>query len=221
MTEDLQSLDTPALPTVAVVEGHVRARVERLERAAIDKGHRRHSATVADLARLRRASAADPSDPSVWEAVFADAPKQILGREDQLSRAERATHAALVLFATHIQSADGPRHARGQRLGLAVGRLARTVDPEHYASSSVARRFKAFATATTFEQAVTHLRGLVTLLRSRGIALDYGALGADLYRIQSAEGLRRARLTWGRDFHFVKSDTDPISAGNASSSKEN
>ncbi len=195
-------------PTVAVLERHVRARVEALQMALLQDDHHAHSATVARLARLRRVDADRPGDPAAWEVAFADLPTELLGRSDEPSRAERAAHAALVLFAAHIQSADGRRHDNGRRLGLAVGALARSavVAQEDYATTAVARRFRAFATATTWAQALGHLRGLISQLRAHDIAMDYGSLAADLYRMQTREGLRRARLQWGRDFHYLTTD---------------
>lgn len=202
--------EQPAPPRsrATILERHVRYRVQRLQTALLDPRHRDHSVTVAQLARLRRARIDDPGDPSIWDVVFEDAPEEILGVGDTPSREERALHAALVLYAIHAQSADAPRHANGRRLGLALGRMARDDDPDDPASTAIARRFRAFATATTADQALVHLRGLVTLMRQHGATLDYGSLARDLRMLQTRGGLRRARLQWGRDFHFFKTEND-------------
>lgn len=196
------------------VEHYVGARVAGLQNALLDRSHRSHSATVATLARLRRTQPGDVSDSASWDVVFNGMSPELVGRGDNPSPAERAIHAALLLYAGHAQSADGPRHIRGRRLGHAIGDLARADSPEAYAEGAVARRFRAFASATTWVSAVRHLRGLISLMRSHGIGLDYGALAADLYRIQHPEGLRRVRLQWARDFHHIPArpatDSPPI-----------
>ena len=204
--------------TSEALRSHVSARVERLQGALLDRHRPDHSAAVATLARLRRALADSPGDPDVWDVVFADAPEQLLGQGDEASRAERAMHAALVLYAVHAQSADGPRHVRGRRLGLAMGQLARRADQAHYAETAVAKRFRVAATATTRSQSLYHLRGLVTLLRREGIALDYGALAVDLWRNETPEGRRRTRLQWGRDFHRMRPDQPDAEQTSASAS---
>lgn len=191
-----------------VLARHVGAQAHRLQNSLLDRSSHDHALAVAQLARLRRVGVDRPDDPAVWDVVFAGVPETLMGTSDTPSRAERALHAALVLLAIHLQSANGPRHVQGQRLGHAVGELARRADAGSPAETAVARRFQAFATATTFSQALGHLRGLVTLLRSERIGLDYGALAADLYWMQTSEGLRRSRLQWGRDFHFLKPDLD-------------
>lgn len=164
-----------------------------------------HSETVAQLARLRRADVTQPGDPTVWDVTLGDLPDELRGSGDRPSHAEAAQHAALVLFAAHLQSADGPRHVQGRTLGRAMGQLARRqatdTGLDDYASTSTARRFRVFATATTYDQALGHLRGLVALMRSHAIPLDYGRLAGDLFSMQTPAGLRRLQWRWGSDFH--------------------
>lgn len=203
------------------VEVHVGSRVSGLQHALLDRGHRDHSATIATLARLRRSQPGDASDPASWSVIFGGTPPELVGRGEDPSRAELAVHAALVLFSGHAQSADGPRHIRGRRLGHAIGDLARADDPEGYADGAVARRFRSFATATTWPSAVRHLRGLISLMRSQRIGLDYGALAADLWRMQDPQGLRRARLQWARDFHHLPTRSSGETPLSTSTEQEN
>jgi CRISPR system Cascade subunit CasB len=172
------------------------------------------------LARLRRSQPGNVSDPASWSVVFGGTPAELVGRGEDPSRAEMAVHAALVLFAGHAQSADGPRHVRGRRLGHAIGDLARADDPEGYADGAVARRFRSFASATTWTSAVRHLRGLISLMRSHRVALDYGVLAADLWRMQDPQGLRRVRLQWARDFHHLPSRSTAETPSTASTEQE-
>ena len=66
---------------------------------------------------------------------------------------------------------------------------------------AVQRRFNAFATAKEMPECLHHLRGLVQLLRSKGIGLDYVELAGDLYEFQTPEGAAKVRLRWGQDFY--------------------
>lgn len=211
----------PPMGLVQGVEVHVGSRVSGLQHALLDRGHPDHSATIATLARLRRSHPGEVSDPASWNVLFGDTPPALVGRGDEPSRAELAVHAALVLFAGHAQSADGPRHIRGRRLGHAIGDLARADNPEGYAEGAVARRFRSFATATTWTSAVRHLRGLISLMRSHRVGLDYGVLAADLWRMQDPQGLRRARLQWARDFHHLPSPSNADEPSNTSTQQEN
>ena len=45
------------------------------------------------------------------------------------------------------------------------------------------------------------LCGLIQLLRSEDIPLDYVELAGDLYEFQTPDGAARVRLRWGQDFY--------------------
>ena len=188
-----------------LVGKHVAGTAVRLQAQLLDRDGFGRSDAVGELSRLRRARADDPGDPRVWDLTLGGVPTGLTGHRDGPSNAERAIHAALVLFALHAQSAKGRRHVAGRRLGLAVRDLANkqaNVEP-------VTKRFQAFATATTWSQRLYHLRGLVSLMRAHDIPLDYGSLASDLYVAQTPDGLRRIRLQWGRDFHHVNTPSQP------------
>ena len=186
-----------------LVSHHVSHRVNVLQSQALDRNATGRSAALGQLSELRRSTADDPGDPRVWPSTFEGLPAELAGQDYEPSNAERAIHSALVLFAIHAQSATVPRHVPGRRLGLAIGELA----GDNRDDGPTARRFHAFATATTWSQRLHHLRGLVTLLRAHDIPLDYGSLAADLYRLQRPGGIDKVRLRWGRDFHFFKTPT--------------
>lgn len=180
---------------------HVGAIASALQGAMQDP--RRESSARAQLARLRRVPINDPSQPSAWDVTLRELPDRLRSNDDGPSPAERAVHAALVLFAVHAQSATSASHARGVGLGRAVRKVA----GDEGSDGPVTKRFHAFATATTWTQRLHHLRGLVTLMRSHNVAVDYGSLAQDLYQIQQPGGVERARLHWGRDFHFIPNQT--------------
>jgi CRISPR system Cascade subunit CasB len=85
-------------------------------------------------------------------------------------------------------------HQRGRRLGLAVNQLS-----QGDGGPGAHTRFVAVATASTWAQRLFHLRGLVALMRSHGVSLDYAELACDLYLLQRPGRADSVRLQWGRD----------------------
>ena len=166
---------------------------------------RGESGAIASLARLRRAVGGEPgANPVVWEETLG-LPSQFVGHSDDPSRAERAVHYALTLYATHQQSQGQPMH----RGGYGFGRTARLLGRSGKASEqAVLRRFQALGTATSLAEAATHARGLVTQFRGAGIPLDYGQLAVDFVRFQDPQQIASVRLTWGRDYYRAYRDTD-------------
>lgn len=183
------------LPPTEILREFVGRRASQLY-----EGYHRDDATaVATLARLRRTYPSGRElGADTWD-VFDGMPVALLGHEDTPSRAEYAAVVSLALFSVHQQSrrAD-PMHRSGTRFswGRSVGRLAAVSEGE-----GVQRRFRALTRAGDIVAALPHLRGLVTQLRNDRIPTDYGALAADLYRLQSPAQLHAVRMHWTRDFH--------------------
>ena len=48
-----------------------------------------------------------------------------------------------------------------------------------------------------------HLRGLVQLIKSKNIPLDYPDLAKDLFRFSYIEKRDEVRLKWGREFYRI------------------
>ena len=155
------------------------------------------------VAQLRHAVTKEPgADPAVWEITVGSLPGAA-PTSDAPTRAERASHAALTLYATHQQSRTEAMHTPGVGLGTAVRRLGLASGAEE----AVRRRFDAAATATTFAETVHHLRGLVTQLRSARIGLDYGRLADDLDQLQQPDGPDKVRLRWARQYYRTQQTT--------------
>jgi CRISPR system Cascade subunit CasB len=162
----------------------------------------------ADLAKLRRALGKPAgSVPEVWEYTVAAVPDSLRWDRDEPSRAEQAAHAALTLFAMHQQSMPVAAHVAGVSLGRAVGLLAAGGEQS---ADAVTRRFMAVATATSMDEALVHIRGLVAQLRSAHLSVDYARLADDLLDLLNPARAERVRLAWGRDFYRIR----PISTGN-------
>jgi CRISPR system Cascade subunit CasB len=168
----------------------------------------RNAAAVRDLARLRHADINLPgSDPALWELTLGSLPEELLGRgDDEPSPAERAVHAALVLYSIHQQSRPEPMHRKGAGLGQAVRILSgKRSDGADWDPGTVSR-FQHMCRAQSSAIRLENLRGLITLMRSESVGLDYGRLAADLWSIE-AGNIQRTILSWGRQLHHREHDT--------------
>lgn len=187
----------------------VRARVEQLQAAFLSD----QSAAAAALARLRRCDPTEVgADPRVWSLTVADLPEQLTDlRADSPTRAERAVHATMVLYAIHQQShRSEPAHRRDFRLGSAVRQLARARGADGEPDSSVVQRFHQVSLAQNWEARLHHLQGLITLMRGEDpiIGVDYGLLAVDLNRLDDPRANHAFVLTrWGRDLHTTPKTT--------------
>ncbi len=171
---------------------------------------RGESRAVASLARLRRAITAQPgADPLVWAETLADFPENLQGRRDEVSRHERAAHAAVTLYALHQQSQSQPMHSSGQTFGGAVRLLGVKIGNDE----AVLRRFHTVATASSMAETLHHARGLITQLRGASIPLDYATFAVNLSELQRPTRADRVRLVWGREYYRDRrSDTQPAAA---------
>ena len=155
----------------------------------------------ADLAKLRRGVGKRPGElPELWSLLFLEFPEELMSQNGEPTWAEWAVSGALTLYALHQQGS--PRevnmHRPGQGLGLAMAQLA---GKDEDRLKAIQRRFNAFATARDMPECMHHLRGLVQLLRSQEIPLDYVKLAEDLYNFQDKDQAANVRLRWGQDFY--------------------
>lgn len=161
------------------------------------------SATRASLANLRRGIGKPPGcNPNIWAVTLGDMPEDLVGTGKTPSRAEWAVHIALTLFALHQQGCDinsQLMHKEGNNLGKAVGILAKKGENE----IRIKRRFDKVVTATSPEEITHHLRGVVQLLRSDRIPLDYYDLAKKIYDYQIVEKQDYIRLQWGRSYLYA------------------
>lgn len=177
--------------------------IEKFTAAKIQRilGTPSDSAARAAMARLRRGIGHTPGElPELWGEFLLDMPEEFLGHGAVVSREEWTIYTALTLFAFHQQSKprdSEPMHKQGISLGEAARRL---IKDENEDRERVSRRFYPVATASDMAELSHHLRGLVSLLRSEGIALDYAKLAKDLYFFQIPSAADRVKLRWGEDF---------------------
>jgi CRISPR system Cascade subunit CasB len=156
------------------------------------------STAVAALARLRRGTGkpvGTVGDILEYTMAAQFAPP---GCGDDPTAAETAAHIALTLYATHQQAQSHRMHQRGYGVGRSIRRL---LDLRAEQTHPIQRRFQALGAAQDVDELARHLRGMVQLLRSGGVPLDYGLLADELLTWQRRGGPSRIRLRWGRDFY--------------------
>ena len=164
----------------------------------------------ADLARLRRAVGKEvPDIPEVWELVLPAVPASLRWDRDEPSRAEKAAHAALTLYAAHQQSLTVPAHRPGVSFGQAAEKLARTRGDN---AQAVTRRFTTVTAAGSMRGILTHMQGLIAQMRSESIGFDYARLADDLFDLLDPVRRQRVRLAWGRDFYRITTAADEDSS---------
>lgn len=162
----------------------------------------------ATLAELRRGIGKPPgSVPQLWNVTLSGMPEELYSRDGTPTRGEWAAYIALTMFALHQQGKDTLKqsmNAEGVSLGTAVKRLVRSDEGEE----RVKRRFDSAITSDSPEELAHHLRGLVQLLRSEDIPLDYGRLAADLYLFFTDSTRDKVKLRWGQDFYRYSKQED-------------
>lgn len=187
----------------SLVGSHVAQVVSGLQtRYLAGYGTRRDPSAAADLARLRRADATSLGrSVDVLDIVLGRFPASLQTDAEEPTRAERAAHTAICLFAVHMQSRNRPMHVAQQSLGDAARELARRRSGDGSLDPATLRRFHSVATATGPGQRTHFLRAFITLLRSEEIPLDYARLARDLYFLDDSTRAASVRLRWGRDLH--------------------
>ena len=152
------------------------------------------------LAHLRRGVGCSPGEmPQLWGFFLDGMPEEWMGNHTP-SRAEWAIYTALTLFALHQQGKD-PETAWMSQPDATLGKSVASLIGSSEEESRVARRFHTLATSSSMEELSHHMRGMVQLLRSKNIPLDYPALAEDLFWYQNAEYQAQVRLRWGQDFY--------------------
>ena len=158
------------------------------------------------LAEMRRGVGTAPGAlPALWGMLFQDLPEEMFSVKGEPSRAEWAVFTALTLFALHQQGNNIKTDCtdiEGIGLGCAVAKLMDSEDDRE----RIWRRFQTVTNAKTIEDVSYHLRGIIQLLKGKGIGLDYSRLAGDLFVYQDIRRADRVRLIWGEDFYRVKKE---------------
>lgn len=154
------------------------------------------------LAELRRGIGRKPGDlPRLWGLLFEKLPESLLGKEGEPSKPEWAIYTAMTLYAYHQQGRDPKTDSvNDQNRGISAALSDLISDEDDL--KRIQRRFNCFASSSDIAEAVTHLRGLISLLKSEGkVGLNYPGLAKDLYQFQFYDCAQKMRLHWGREFY--------------------
>ena len=181
----------------------VSAKINRLRRQK-DAGV---SAAIAELAQLRRGAGKVPTGyPYLMCMVLVlenedkedkqAFPEQCRGKGDRPNDAEIAAYTALTLFALHQQSQNQPMHDAKVSFGHAVGKLVGNT------TSSMKKRFDSLLTAQTENARQHYLRSLITLLRSKSIAFNYGQFAVDYMYLQNPSTRKNVLYRWNSEFSY-------------------
>ena len=158
------------------------------------------------LAEMRRGVGMAPgASPALWGMLFQDLPEEFFSVRREPSRAEWAIYTALTLFALHQQGKDIRTDCvdkEGLGLGSAVAKLMDSEDDRE----RIWRRFQPVTNAKAIEDVSYHLRGIIQLLKAKGIGLDYPRLAGELFVYQDVQRADNIRLIWGEDFYRVKKE---------------
>lgn len=158
------------------------------------------------MAALRGAVAREPGEvPEVWELTQVKVPDNA---GDAPTREEIAVHTAMTLYAVHQQSRTAPMF----RPGVGLGRAARELVGRDEENPSAQKHFNALVTSTTVAELRHHLRGFVSQLRARDIALDHAMLADDITRFQRPNGAKQVRLAWARQYYSLSPAGDADAA---------
>lgn len=149
------------------------------------------------MANLRHGIGKKPGElPELWGMIFDRIPDELTGRKEA-SDAEWAVYTALTLYALHQQGSDVNMNQKDISVGRAAANLVKNEDD----TERVLNRLNLVATAVSPEDLAYHLRGLVQLLKSEDIPLDYARLAKELYQFHNNESASSIKLSWGRDFY--------------------
>ncbi|GAA3714199.1 hypothetical protein GCM10022224_094760 [Nonomuraea antimicrobica] len=139
--------------------------------------------------------------PALWP-FYTSPIDDRLTRQGKVSPELAAEHAALALFGLHQQSRPDPMHRPEIRLGQALRRLHKQSEHDKgFTREAVDRRVNAAASATQVSAFLTHLRGLISLLRTLGVPLDYDRLLRDIRDWQRPDTRQLARRRLGLDYY--------------------
>jgi CRISPR system CASCADE complex protein casB len=198
--------------------------VKKRVRSVIKLRQEKDSAAVAARAHMRSAAGREVGDvPAIWSYTLDSGSEKELGQKP--TRGERAVHTALTLWALHQGSNDAPMNSTWKHertIGASVRRLAYSDmgGRERAEEHPVYKRLCAMIAAPTFESLTVHARGLVSMLGSAEISMDYGRFAADLYNWQKPERRAGVLRQWGRDFARTPADEEQTGSSTTTSIPE-
>ena len=157
------------------------------------------------LAQLRRGLGKKPGeDPRLFGVLLQDMPESFYSKEGVPTREEWACYIALTLYAMHQQGksvdSDKMNTFENVSLGTAMKQLA-VAQGDPNAKIRIQEKYKSLVGALDIVAIENYLRGIISLLKSKSIPINYSMLAADLYEIQFADSKTKVILRWGQDLY--------------------
>lgn len=167
------------------------------------------------FANLRRGVGREPGElPQLLGILLQDMPEAFWSRDGVATREEWVCYTVLTLYALHQQGNDTKSQQMHTEedisLGKALYQLERAYGQDPNAEQRMVQKLRTLATAVNGKELSYHLRGIVQLLKSNGIPINYKKLAGDLYEMQFPDGKRRVCLRWGQDFYGGKNKKEEL-----------
>lgn len=167
------------------------------------------------LANLQRGVGCEPGElPQLFGIILMDMPKKFMSEDGVPTKEEWSCYIALTLYALHQQGNEmGNRSMHTEEcidLGTAMWELASSYEDSN-AEQRMLQRMRMLSTSADMKELSYHLRGVVQLLKSKGIPLNYRILAADLYELQCLDGKKHVHLRWGQSFFQSKTRSNASS----------
>jgi len=202
-------VEKPVTSKIDLISNFMREKLSYLQQ------HSKMSSTKAALANMRRGVGKIPGDiPALWGMLFENLDDSMMSRnaEKGPSWEEWSLYISLTIFAVHQQGKDLEKefmHKPGETIGKAIQKLVKDEESEN----RVLRRFNVLATSVGMQEIQHHLRGIVQLLNTNSLPLDYIQLACDIYKWQTPDGPQKVRLIWGQDYYSsIKKENDDKSS---------
>lgn len=170
------------------------------------------------LANLRRGVGREPGEiPELLGILLQDLPEDFWSRDGFPTKEEWVCYTVLTLYAMHQQGYDvGNRqmHTEGEvSMGKALYQLMNASEGDSNAEQRMVQKLRTLATAVDRRELSYHLRGIIQLLKSNGIPINYQKLAGDLYEMQFPDGKSRVCLRWGQDFYGGRNNKEENEGG--------
>ena len=165
------------------------------------------------LAALRKGLGHAPGEiPEVLGLILEDMPESFMSKGTKPTDEEWACYTALTLFAMHQQGNEIKTRSMHTEKPISIGSamsMYAAVLSDANAKKRMAVKLKALSTSKDAGELSYHLKSVIQLLKTEGIALNYSRLASDIYEFQFPDARSGICLKWGQDFYrSVKNETD-------------
>jgi CRISPR system Cascade subunit CasB len=164
------------------------------------------------LAQLRRGLGKKPGDdPRLFGVLLQDMPEDFFGKDGVPTKEEWACYIALTLYAMHQQGKSISDNKMNTSENISLGTAMRQLAVSQGDDNSwirIQEKYKSLVGALDIVAIENYLRGIISLLKSKSIPINYSMLAVDLYEIQFADSKSKVILRWGQDLYRVKKEKE-------------